>query len=461
MSKKYTAEEKIAYYKKKAAQAGGAGNQAKYERNQGRYIKHKQRRTAAVGEKSRYLAPALSTAGGALGAAIGGVPGGLVGSTLGALAGQGIKYFTGFGDYHIKQNALLSEQTNKPIVNRNIHGGTVIRKSEYLGDLFSSPTPGLFSSRTFQVNPADINTFPWLSQIAANYEEYVMEGMYFEYRSMSSDALNSTNTALGTVVMSSQYNVNSEDFTSKQEMENHEFGISVKPSESMRYFVECAKNQSVLGEMYIRAPRNLSLPSNISDRRFSDICDFQIASQGVQGANVNLGEIWVTYQVCLLKSRMYDSLGLSSLSYTYVNDTGVTSANLLGTVADANVAFDNIGLNVASPVTITMPIGFNSSRKTFIMIYSMRGTSTASVTTTGLLLTSAGISTQVISPITAPDGSGATATKAIKAWLVTLDGAGSQVNLTLTPGAAVFPTSPVEATFQIFQVPNGYISSDL
>jgi hypothetical protein len=39
--------------------------------------------------------------------------------------------------------------------------------------------------------------FPWLSNIAQNFESYKLRGLVFEFKSMSGDALTSTNTALG------------------------------------------------------------------------------------------------------------------------------------------------------------------------------------------------------------------------------------------------------------------------
>jgi hypothetical protein len=379
--------------------------------------------------------------------------GGIVGGIAGNLLGQGVKYFTGFGDYRVKSNVLINNP-NGAIINRNIHGGTVIRKTEYLGDLYSSPTPGLFTSRAFNLNPADETCFPWLSQIAANYEEYVLEGCYFEFRSMSADALNSTNTALGTVCLSAQYNVNSPDFTSKQEMQNHEFGISVKPSESVRYFVECKKDQSVLGNMYIRAPYNIYGEQETSDRRFSDICKFQIGSQGLQGANVNLGEIHVTYQVALLKSRMWDTLGNDVNCWNMTNTTGISNVAPFGATSSSVISFDNIGIEQSSTVQISFPIGYNSSRKCFIMDWLVLGNSTAGVTLIGSTLTSLGAT---ITPLYTSPENGNTTGKIYRKWKILLDGAGSQINLVLNMAAATLPAAITLMQTSITQVPLDYI----
>ena len=67
----------------------------------------------------------------------------------------------------------------------------------------------VFKIDSYLINAANPKTFPWLSQIAANYEQYDIEGMVF-----SADALNSTKTALGTVMMATQYDVLDEPLNS-------------------------------------------------------------------------------------------------------------------------------------------------------------------------------------------------------------------------------------------------------
>ena len=62
--------------------------------------------------------------------------------------------------------------------------------------------------------------------------------MLFEFRTMSADALNSVNTALGQVIMATDYNAANPPFGQKSEMENYEFGQSCKPSESQIHPIE-------------------------------------------------------------------------------------------------------------------------------------------------------------------------------------------------------------------------------
>lgn len=262
----------------------------------------------------------LSYAGTALGHLLYPGYGGAVGAFLGQAVGDGMRYFTGRGDYTVKTNGLLNPANPQmpPIVNPS-SGGFTVRRSEYIADVISSPTPNTFSLKSYPINPGFDGTFTWLSQIAANYDEWVCEGMYFEYRSMSADALNSTNTALGQVILAANYNTSDPAFTSKQAMEQYEGGISVKPSESVRYFVECAKSQSVLDELYVRTG---AIGPN-EDIRFYDIANFQIATNGLQGASVNCGELWVSYQITLRKPKLFVAFG----EYTGFNITHFSAIN--------------------------------------------------------------------------------------------------------------------------------------
>lgn len=106
--------------------------------------------------------------------------GGWVGSKLGELAGGAIHglvhSITGFGDYRVRGNALLE---GAEIQNPNPHGGVVFRDSEYLGDIISSSVANSFQNQVFPINAALETTFPKLAQLMANFEQYVLEGMFY------------------------------------------------------------------------------------------------------------------------------------------------------------------------------------------------------------------------------------------------------------------------------------------
>jgi len=229
-----------------------------------------------------------------LGKSIGGLFG-TGGAAVGKQAGLLFRQLTGFGEYKVGRNSLVGIDSLPMFA--NARHGTVIRHREYLGDVITSPKVGAFSITTFPINPALVSTFPWLAPIAESFDEYTLEGMVFEFKSNSYDALASTNTASGTVIMTTQYNVLAAPFTNKLQMEQYEFTCSAKPSIDLLHPVECARIETPTSVLTTR-----SGPAP-GDLRLYDWGNFNIATVGMQGSSTNIGELWVTYDVKLFKPR--------------------------------------------------------------------------------------------------------------------------------------------------------------
>lgn len=265
--------------------------------------------------------------------------GGRIGSKLGSYLHYIGKIF-GSGDYvtspmNVQSNSLLSSQIPEFI---GAAGYTKIRHREYLGDVFSSSSANTFKIDSYAINPGVSTTFPWLSQVCgASYQQYRTNGMCFEFRSTSSDALNSTNTALGSVVMATDYDSKDAVFATKQQMENTEFGVSCKPSQCMLHAIECAKNKTSVSEQYIRM---YDVPDG-ADIRLYDLGRFSIASTGCQGTSVNLGELWVSYDIDLIKPIEQPSGFSSPCAYYGLSTTNTAPLGASGTQV---VDVDQIGL---------------------------------------------------------------------------------------------------------------------
>lgn len=288
-----------------------------------------------------------------------------IGAFVGDAAQKGIKALTGYGDYQVMQNTLL--ETNGPphVINRN-NKEFVVRHREYITDIYSSSgpanTPSVFGLQAFEINPGNNVTFPWLATIADKFEQYRIEGMVFEFKSLYSDAVVTQNGSIGSIVLATEYNSGSPSFTSKQAMENYQFAQSCKPSCSVLHPIECARSQNVLSELYIRTG---AVPAG-QDVKTYDFGDFQIASQGIPlgaaGAAVNLGELWCSYQIALIKPR----IPTSSSTYT---DSGFAAFSSLigvspwGTVAMPasgrvnRLASSNIDVFITADETFTLTLG--------------------------------------------------------------------------------------------------------
>ncbi len=252
------------------------------------------------------------------------------GGWLGSKAADLFTKLTGIGGYSVASNTITNP-SNPPILS-NTRGATRVQHREYIGEVFS--TTG-FTLSSYPINPGMGVTFPWLSAVAASYEQYRMHGVVFEYKSTSAVALNSTNTALGTVIMITEYDATKPVFTDKRSMENYVYCVSCPPSVSAMHPVECARQANVLDDLYVRSG---TLASS-SDLRFSDLGTFQIATVGMQQAGVIIGELWVTFDIELIKPRLPTSI-TSNPNTHYIYDgtlypgAGVpTAANLFGTTS--------------------------------------------------------------------------------------------------------------------------------
>lgn len=293
-----------------------------------------------------------------------------VGARIGAWAGDKFGNFlgriTGLGDYEASAVDPMPN-INPPVVRNASDRSVIISHREYIGDVVTSATPGAFNLMNFMVNPGNDVVFPWLSRVAACFQEYTLNGCLFQFKSMSADALNSTNTALGQVICATNYNVSQSNYQSKFEMENTEFGSSCKPSESFMHPIECDRRMNVMGNMYIAAGG--VVPPG-SDPQFYNHCNFQIATNGFQGASVNVGELWVTYEVILRKPIQPEAQGISGgLSMVAFGRTGnmpandpITAALWFRPTATVNYAFPERVMAPADPTGLDYYFRQNADR---------------------------------------------------------------------------------------------------
>lgn len=270
------------------------------------------------------------------GANIGGYLGHMGGEWLGGKA----QSLMGLGDYTVNSNVFMSGNLPE-VVNQPGGGGTIIRFQEYLGDVITSPTANTFQINSFTLNAADSLTFPWASQIAANYEQYAFEGVVFEFKSTSADALNSVNTALGSVMLATQYDFVDQVFNSKLQMLNYEFSSACKPSANVLHMIECAPNVTTVDKLYTI---NTPVPTG-ADPRLYHLGKFSIATTGFQGTSVNIGQLHVTYQMRLMKPKLWAGLGNTIGDFFYQKSGGAgqfTNALPLGDDAVVGTISNNL-----------------------------------------------------------------------------------------------------------------------
>lgn len=314
-----------------------------------------------------------SLAGRALGTLIGGPGGGAVGSSLGGLVGKGLGSFlskiAGFGSYHVMQNSIgreggvIPEGVSVPTI-VNDGGGTIVRHAEFLQNIVAPASPEDFTLDSFDVNPGDPDLFPWLSQVAKNYQQWRPRGMIFVFRSTSSDI--TAGGALGTFAMSSNYNSLEATFTNMRDMLNAKYAVSGKPSRDYVHTIECARSERPTEILYVKGPNSSDTLSQ--DANMFNLCKFQYATEGLPSgltAGEILGELWISYEIELMKPVLTDSTEYSGY---LTNTVAVSKTAPLGT-GTGNLIKRGKAINRYSSTAIQMPITGN-----YVLMWYIAGT---------------------------------------------------------------------------------------
>jgi hypothetical protein len=249
-----------------------------------------------------------SSAGGALDALTNGMFGAMV---------------SGVGDYELSTPSVLANSLVHPTLAESVpsfgaeQGHVMLSHREYLRDI-SVPSGQSTYTDQLTINPGDVRTFPWLSRIAVNFEQYRLVGCIFEFVSTSTASTTNPNPALWTVSMATQYNVNQRAMGSKRQFLNHFFSSSGVAAANVMHAIECREELTAVTPKYVR---NSDIdPVLVSDARLLDVGRFAYWLEGgaVQAVNQILGELHITYQIALLKPRL--QIATTGLTYDGPDD---------------------------------------------------------------------------------------------------------------------------------------------
>jgi hypothetical protein len=368
---------------------------------------------------------------------------GSVGGQLGTIAGNFLSKIFGLGAYAMDKNTVYSGMCGDqvPVMHR-MSDGFRFQHREYIADVSSSTT---FTTTTYQINPGLSTTFPFLSAIAQNFQEYSFEGLVFEFKSTSATALNSTNTALGTVALCAQYRSDAVAFSDKQQLLNEMWAVDAKPSESFILPIECAPKENPFAVQYVRGA---AVPSG-QDTKMYDLAKLTVGTVGSQATAV-VGELWASYDVILRKPQLSAGLDLYGLGAHYEATTGVSLSNYFGT--SQVLKYDSMGLSFGAS-TVTFPLGLQGYFG-FAMLYVG---STATVTVPNITWTNA--TAQIVSAssgdtlFTVPANTTSTRLPIYGAFYTSTPNL--QVVMTLSGGG--LPATISNFVFQVFQLPGSYV----
>lgn len=216
--------------------------------------------------------------------------------------------YTGRGDY-VMNNLIEGGRDSMEFSSPNDETQTiVVAHREYLSDVFG-PASGAFTNQSLALNPGIADTFPWLAQIACNYEEYEFIQLLFTYRS-TVDVSTVSNGQTGTLIMATNYNSNADPFVSKDQMMTYHGSNSSRLTENQIHGVECDPDKNA-GSAIKRIRTKPLIPGDDNDQYDQGL--FQYAINNCPGVfqNQAVGELWVEYRVRLSKPKIGSGRGES------------------------------------------------------------------------------------------------------------------------------------------------------
>ncbi len=263
------------------------------------------------------LGKMLRTIGGGLGTAAGSYLGNpVVGGAVGTNLGAAVSRWFGQGDYQVQTNTILGVGSIPMMHNEG--QSIIVRHKEFVGEIVGSQS--FTVQRTIALNPGLASSFPWLSKVAAAYQEYRIRGMVFHYIPSSGSSVGSTNTALGTIMFQTTYRASDSAPANKLEMLNEYCSNEVVPSDTLAHPIECDPAENPFNIQYIRST---AVPAGDTPLSY-DLGVTHIATSGMQVDGKTIGDVWVTYEVEFKKPQVNNN---TLQPYTGVMHTTSTSGS--------------------------------------------------------------------------------------------------------------------------------------
>jgi len=305
--------------------------------------------------------------------------------------------YIGRGSY--KKNGLITGGADTMPRMQHINdetGSLMVSHRERLMDVFAPADSG-FHQDVFTVSPGIEKTFPWLSQIAANYEEYELMQCVFEYDGHSLVGINDTLEVQGSLIMATQMNVKDKPFRDRHEMERFPHASKCAQHGSMAHGVECDPRKiQGDGHRYIR----MGGLTKDEDARDFDHAKFSIGqfNTPVELQSKEIGQLFVYYTVKLMKPKISSGRGDAISTFRTFCEAPVAS-RAFGRLA-ADVAQDaGNGMQVAARNSLPMTPSYDANND-IVMTFDPYVSGTFRVTAT---LKLSGTLSQSLTVV--PDGS--------------------------------------------------------
>lgn len=309
-----------------------------------------------------------------------------LGDKLQKFAESTFSRLVGKGDYalqdnidQMKKNSLFTDGAKKSIKFGNNNCSVVVEHSEFIGHIVSSETIGDYSVDVFPCDPVNPTTFPWLSDIATNFEQYEFEGLVFRIESLSGFAVSGSDSSLGSISTVFMYDPTNATPTNKQQILQAYGSNTSSVARSQLVGVECDKSSQVFDKLYIRED------DASSEQRFYSKGNFVVATQGLKAAAQTVCELWVHYKVRLMFPKQTTSV-TSLTDIAYITNTSADHSHMLD--PETSISYSN-SLNLVTITDSTAYVWGLQADMYYMVCSKTTYTNTANVNVSPIKLTGA------------------------------------------------------------------------
>lgn len=202
---------------------------------------------------------------------------------------------------------------------------------------------------SYPLNAGMSSTFPWLSTIAQNYEQWIPHGIVFEFQSTITDTATQTRQ-IGSVIAVTDYDPNDPPYPTKMEALNSAFATETKQSNNLMCGIECDISDRPTRILF-RRTGTLQSGTNLKDY---DLGNFQIMTMGGTDPTStsqlqSIGSLYVIYDIEFLKEEIYSGPYLRAQPYIFARfQAGSTALTTALDPSTWNYSFKNFDVSFAS-----------------------------------------------------------------------------------------------------------------
>jgi len=218
----------------------------------------------------------------------------------------------------------------------------VVTHTEFIKDVYGNEAGVNFANTAIELNPGLTASFPFLSQIACNFEEYEFIQLLYCYKPKLSQNISSSDGQVGTILMTTDYNADDAIKQSKQQMMQTYGTSNGRVVDRILHGVECDPSKiKGDGHKYIRV-RGLESGKEKSDYD-AGVTQIAVVSTPTELQNEVLGELYVSYRVVLRKPRVFSLYGFAMDRDEFILED--SNSNMTGCTVQAG-KFNSIGCAV-------------------------------------------------------------------------------------------------------------------